>query len=305
MAGFIRQGGDARSVSPVRRGPCVTAMSFPGVTVSVMQHDCGAGDGRLLTRAAQSRLRVARDRGFRKLERMLPRAIFFDMDDTLLDGVTAMTVSWELVCGEYAPRLGCEAEPLRLAIRKHASEFWKDEEAVGHWRVALDDARTLIVESALEAEGWDTSLARDIALEYAAHHREHSKLFEDTVETLEELRAAGYKLGMITNGHGVPQRAKINAHDLARHMDAIVIEGEFGKGKPAGEVFEHAMASLRVGPHESWHVGDNLYADVGGAKAAGMHAVWIHRERLEPREDIPVRPDRVIAHLRELREILL
>ncbi len=236
---------------------------------------------------------------------MLPKAIFFDMDDTLLDGVTAMTVSWELVSRRFAPRLGCEAEPLRLAIRKYASEFWKDEEAVGHWRIALDDARTMIVESALKASGWDASVARELALDYAASHREHSKLFDDTVETLEELRAAGYKLGMITNGHGTPQRAKIDAHDLARHMDAIVIEGEFGQGKPALAVFEHAMASLGVLPHESWHVGDNLYADVGGAKAAGMHAVWIHRERLELREDIAIRPDLVIAHLRELRDALV
>lgn len=236
---------------------------------------------------------------------MLPKAIFFDMDDTLLDGVTAMTVSWELVCAQYAPRLGCEAEPLRLAIRKHATEFWKDEEAVGHWRLALDEARTMIVESALTAEGWETSFARDIAHDYASRHREHSKLFDDAVETLEELRAAGYKLGMITNGHGTPQRAKIDAHALARHMDAIVIEGEFGQGKPARAVFEHAMASLGSAPQESWHVGDNLYADVAGAQAAGMHAVWIHRGRLELREDLAIRPDRVIAHLRELRDVLL
>lgn len=241
----------------------------------------------------------------RKLEGMLPKAIFFDLDDTLLDGVTAMTVSWELVCRDYAPRLGCDAEPLRLAIRKHATEFWKDEEAVGHWRVALDEARSMIVESALTAEGLDKAMAREIALEYASKHRQHSKLFGDTVETLEDLCGAGYKLGMITNGHGTPQRAKIDTHGLARHMDAIVIEGEFGQGKPAPEVFEHALASLSVAPHEAWHIGDNLYADVAGAKAVGMHAVWIHRDRLELREDIAVRPDRVIAHLRELRDILL
>ena len=235
---------------------------------------------------------------------MAPKAIFFDLDDTLLDGVTAMTAAWELVCAEYAPRLGCEAEPLRLAIRKHAVEFWKDEEAVAPWRLALDEARTMIVERALTAEGLDASLAWDIAYGYAERHREHSHLFEDAIETLESLREAGYRLGVITNGHGVPQRAKIDRYDLARHVDSIVIEGEFGKGKPDREVFAHATASLGVRPDEAWHVGDNLYADVGGAKAAGMHAVWIHRERLELREDIAVRPDMVIGHLAELRDAL-
>ena len=51
-------------------------------------------------------------------------------------------------------------------------------------------------------------------------------------------------------------------------------------------------------------VGDNLYADVGGAKGAGLHAIWIHRDRLTPREDIPAVPDRVISHLGELQEAL-
>ena len=237
---------------------------------------------------------------------MLPRAIFFDMDDTLLDGVTAMTASWESVCHDYAPRLGCEAEVLRTAIRHHASEFWKDEAAVGHWRVNLDEARAIVVTNALTAEGWDPSLARDIALEYARRHSECLQPFDDAEETLTGLREAGYKLAMITNGHGVPQRAKIDRHGLARHMDAIVIEGEFGKGKPEREVFEHALAATGARPHEAWHIGDNLYADIAGAQSAGIHAVWIHRERLKlDGNGTAVKPDRVIGHLRELRDILL
>jgi putative hydrolase of the HAD superfamily len=237
---------------------------------------------------------------------VLPRAIFFDMDDTLLDGVTAMTASWEGVCHDYAPRLGCEAEALRVAIRKHAAEFWKDEAAVGHWRVNLDEARTIVVTNALTAEGWDCAFAREIAHDYARRHSECLQPFDDAEETLTGLREAGYKLAMITNGHGVPQRAKIDRHGLARHMDAIVIEGEFGKGKPEREVFEHALAATGAQSHEAWHIGDNLYADVAGAQSAGIHAVWIHRERLKlDGNGAAVKPDRIIGHLHELRDILL
>lgn len=241
----------------------------------------------------------------RKLEVMLPRTVFFDMDDTLLDGVSAWAVAWEIVCRDFAPRINCEADALREAIRQRASEFWNDEAAVGHWRVNLLGARELIVREALERQGWDTSLALDIAYEYEERHAANLFPFDDVVDTLQSLRTAGYRLGIITNGHGIPQRAKIERHDLTRHVDVIVIEGEFGKGKPEREVFEHALAATGTKPHEAWHIGDNLYADVGGAKAAGIYAVWIHRERLELREDIAVKPDRVIAHLRELRDELL
>lgn len=233
-----------------------------------------------------------------------PRAIFFDLDDTLLDAWSAMTVAWETVCHETAQTLGCDPQQLRLAIRREATEFWRDEGAVSPWRLKLDEAREHVVGLALAAEGLDISKARQIALEYARLHREHLALFEDAIPTLDGLRAAGFKTGLITNGAGAPQRAKIERFDVACHMDMVVIEGEFGTGKPEPAVFEHATRSIGVSPRHAWHVGDNLYADVGGARATGLYAVWIHRGRLQLREDLAVVPDRTISHLAELREAL-
>jgi putative hydrolase of the HAD superfamily len=60
------------------------------------------------------------------------------------------------------------------------------------------------------------------------------------------------------------------------------------------------MATVGTAPEESWHIGDNLYADVGGAQAAGVHAAWIHRDRMELKDDSPHIPDRVFGHLPEL-----
>ena len=84
----------------------------------------------------------------------------------------------------------------------------------------------------------------------------------------------------------------------------MVIEGVFGKGKPAPEVFTHALTVTGTAPHEAWHVGDNLYADVAGAQKVGIHGVWIHRERLEMKENPAAIPDRVVAHLDELVAVL-
>ena len=83
----------------------------------------------------------------------MPRAIFFDMDDTLLDAVQANMIAWESVCAEVAPQLGCDAEKLRLTIRKEGGAFWKDESVVGHWRLDLEGARAIVVEKALLSLG--------------------------------------------------------------------------------------------------------------------------------------------------------
>lgn len=223
------------------------------------------------------------------------------MDDTLLDAVNANVIAWETVCAEVAPQLGCDAEKLRMTIRKEGGAFWKDESLVGHWRVDLEGARALVVEKALISLELETSLAKRIAADYSCIHREHLKPFEDAFATLEAVRASGKRVGLITNGPKALQRDKIERFGLQPYMDVIVIEGEFGRGKPDPAVFRHALATVGVDAPEAWHVGDNLYADVGGAQGAGMHGVWIHRDRLKLQDDSPAKPDRTIAHLTEIR----
>lgn len=226
------------------------------------------------------------------------------MDDTLLDGHTAMTASWSIVCAEAATAMSGDAERLRDAIRRESIEFWKDESVSGHWRVKLDDARAFVLERALLSEGLDGSNARQLSAQYADLHRQHSVLFDDAIETLELLRDRGMKLGLLTNGAHDPQWEKINRFDLARHFDVIVVEGEFGRGKPEPDVFRHALATVGAAAHEAWHIGDNLYADVGGAKSVGIAAAWIHRDRLSRPESEHAEPDASVAHLEEFVPLL-
>ena len=195
---------------------------------------------------------------------MTPSAIFFDLDDTLLDGQHAATTAWLTVSEAVGPKLGIEPEKLRAAIHRETVKFWSDEAAVGHWRLKLQAAREHCTRLALKAECLDPSPAGRITIDYLDEHRANLFLFEDSIETLEALRDAGLKLGLITNGPREMQRGKIDRFELEGRFDVIVIEGEFGHGKPERAVFEHAMRTVGSTPDRSWHIGDNLYADVGG-----------------------------------------
>jgi putative hydrolase of the HAD superfamily len=229
-----------------------------------------------------------------------PTAIFFDMDDTLLDTSGGVQESWQLTCQAYAPELGCEWEDLNTAIRAQMVEFWKDEAAVEHWRTKLHEAREHNISLALTGKGLDPSRAKLLADRYWDEQSSRFKLFDDSIQTLDRLRKEGFRVGLITNGPQEMQRYKIGRFDLAHHFDVIVIEGEFGHGKPHPNVFRHAMESVGSKPEQSWHIGDNLYADISGAQKAGMHAAWIHRDRLELKDDALCTPDHVFAHLPEL-----
>jgi FMN phosphatase YigB (HAD superfamily) len=69
--------------------------------------------------------------------------------------------------------------------------------------------------------------------------------------------------------------------------------------KPHKILFEHALDELGVSGEETLHVGDSLIADVRGAQALGMTAVWRKpRKRFDEPDGIV--PDYTINQLGEL-----
>ena len=62
------------------------------------------------------------------------------------------------------------------------------------------------------------------------------------------------------------QRGKIQRFGLEPCFDYILIEEEFGVGKPDERVYLHAIGQLDTHPSKSWMVGDN--PRVGGSNTA-------------------------------------
>lgn len=127
-------------------------------------------------------------------------------------------------------------------------------------------------------------------------------LFEDVRPTVAGL-ASERKLAIITNGTTRTQRPKIVAGGFDRMVAHVSIAQEFGHGKPHSEIFFSTLKSLGVAPESAVHVGDSLYADIGGAKAVGMKAVWINRNGAVPIAG-SVTPDAVITSMAELPRVL-
>ena len=89
----------------------------------------------------------------------------------------------------------------------------------------------------------------------------------------------GAALGIVTNGEGEPQRAKLAAIGVADHFPVVIASAEAGVAKPDPAIFALACERLGVAPHEAAHVGDRLDLDAHGAAAAGLRGVWLDRRR--------------------------
>lgn len=102
------------------------------------------------------------------------------------------------------------------------------------------------------------------------------RAYAEVPGALERWRAAGLRLVVASNWD-------ISLHDVLERtalrglLDGVATSAEVGASKPAPQVFEEALALAGVGPDDALHVGDSLDADVAGAQAAGIDAVWLNR----------------------------
>jgi putative hydrolase of the HAD superfamily len=112
-----------------------------------------------------------------------------------------------------------------------------------------------------------------------------------------------YHLGVVSN-FAIPECVLSLLHQskIEHFFEAIIISGAVNKRKPHQDIFKRALDMLNIKADEAVFVGDTIDADIEGAKATGMKAIYIERRTQKPSEKF--KPDRTIKRLSELPLIL-
>jgi putative hydrolase of the HAD superfamily len=137
----------------------------------------------------------------------------------------------------------------------------------------------------------------DEAFEVFFRARNEVELYEDVIPALDRM-SRRYRLFAVSNGN-----ADLSAIGIAPFFEFAIAARDVGALKPAQEVFEAALARAELAPDQVVHVGDEPYADVEGARRAGLHAVWLNRhDKLWPEELAPARS--TVKSLSEMADLL-
>ena len=237
----------------------------------------------------------------------LPKAILFDLDDTLIRAYAQPEEAWMRLLHVFSAHLDAHdpaaLERVRVAIMDEARAFWSDRAEAAKWRLDIPSARRLSVRRGLEKLGYrDEALADRIADAFTELRRSEYRLYPDAHATVDALRDRGVRLALVTNGAGETQRAKIERFDLAHRFHHIQIEGEFGQGKPELAVYRHALERLGVAPGEAWMVGDNYEWEVVAPQQLGMCGIWYDPYEAGVPAHATAQPSRIIRRLGELLE---
>ena len=234
-----------------------------------------------------------------------PRALFLDLDDTLLDNSLHPEAIVRTCVEIAASHPGLDGALLVEANREVWDAYWPEVE--DKWTLGILDGASVGLEAwhrTLQQCGCsDESVVQRATQTHDRLARAAYRLFDDVHEVLAPMAGAHVPLALITNGAADTQRAKLAALGIEHWFDAVVVSAEIGIAKPDAAIFELALDSLAVEREAVWHVGDSLTTDVAGGRGAGLTAVWLNRTGVPRTRDEP-EPDLEIRSLLELIPLL-
>ncbi|MFZ5921142.1 MAG: HAD family hydrolase [Chloroflexota bacterium] len=220
------------------------------------------------------------------------KAILFDMDGTLRESqptggevFTDYALSLGLPISEHDRILAARWEHYYFAgsteIREDFQKFGDDDK--GFWQ---NFGRRRLV-----ALGCSTQQAEELAPAFAAHMEENYKpkdiIPEGVIETLEYLHRKGYVLGVVSN-RDLPYHERLKELGLASYFSFSLAAGEVNSWKPSPGIFEVALKRAETQAHETVYVGDNYFADVIGARSAGLQPILYDRLKIFEDPGCPV-----------------
>ncbi|MGE0813484.1 MAG: HAD family hydrolase [Vicinamibacterales bacterium] len=209
-----------------------------------------------------------------------PRAVLFDLDDTLYAQERFILSGFRAVAAHVAA-----ASPL-----------------------SADDALEVLLDAFQDARGQELqALAVRAGLAPAAvpglvdlmrTHVPDLRLPELTRAVLCAL-APGWRLGIVTNGRPDIQARKVRALGLGALVSTVVYATEHGsgRGKPDRAPFLEACRRLGVAREAAVFVGDDPICDIAGARDAGLRAIWLPARAVPPGDRTADVADIVVASL--------
>ena len=223
--------------------------------------------------------------------------IFFDLDHTLWD----FDKNSDLTFFKILQKNNIKIDVNKFLFEYHPinRKYW---DMYRENKVSKSDLRFFRLSDTFNKLNYkvDDDIINKLAIDYIEHLSDFNNLIPDTFLVLEELKLK-YNMHIITNGFKEVQRRKLEKSKLIHYFKTVTISEDVGVKKPDKLIFEHAIFSAKAKIENSIMIGDNYHADILGASALGMRAIYFnfHKTDEQRRENVIV-----IENLKEILKIL-
>ncbi|HRP31646.1 MAG TPA: YjjG family noncanonical pyrimidine nucleotidase [Agriterribacter sp.] len=230
---------------------------------------------------------------------MTYKHLFFDLDHTLWDfeSNARQTMEEMFKALDISNRGVTSFDAFYDRYIYHNTRLW---ERYRKGFIKRDDLRwKRMWNTLLDFKIGDEKLARTMDNFFLDKLPTRTLLFPHAIPILEYLRNKGYALHLITNGFETTQHSKLRHSGLTGFFEKIITSEGSNSLKPQKQIFEYALQKTGAETKESIMLGDDIEADIIGAKNAGIDQVFINHKHIQP----PVQPTYTVYSLKELENI--
>ncbi len=123
---------------------------------------------------------------------------------------------------------------------------------------------------------------------FYTEYREQVVFESNLYDTLKEIKAKGYKIGVISNTCYYDEVMKecFKKAGIYALIDNFTFSYSLKIGKPNIKIFKTAIEAMDVLPQEAIMVGDNLTSDIKPALDLGMKAIWLKQKNKKINSEI-------------------
>ena len=193
----------------------------------------------------------------------IPKAVIFDLDDTLYSYQLCHGLALKKVKSKLKNEFGITEE---IFIKLYDEANKEIKVTLGH--VSSSHNKFLYFKKLLEKIGLRPYIrtALDMEALYWQTFFDNMRPFNGLKEFFETLRLLNIKSGIVTNFSAHHQFKKIMHLGIEDYIDHMICSEELGLEKPEPRIFEEMIKALDVGFGEMWMVGNSIKEDIQPAK---------------------------------------
>ncbi|MBQ3633898.1 MAG: HAD-IA family hydrolase [Paludibacteraceae bacterium] len=217
------------------------------------------------------------------------KALFIDIDDTLLDYVPCCREAFEAAMPEHP-------EYFDTFFRISGRLFSEAK----HGKHTIAEVMELYPQEFIATIGYPAEAVEPYKHAFREAWGKTHTLVEGAEETLNALRDRGYRLFAASNSFGHLQRSRLRYASILHYFEDTYISMDIGYDKPDIRFYEEALRRCGLQPSEVLMVGDSLTTDIIGAANAGLDTCFFARREPDERSCSTY----VIKELNQLLQII-
>jgi len=202
------------------------------------------------------------------------KVLFFDLDRTLWDYRSNSEQTLKDLVKKYAPQLIEKFDEFLTIFYDVNESLWMEYR---NGRLSKEKLSTQRFIDSFKQLGFDAEpFAEELSVDYITESPNKTRLFPQTIETLEYLKNAGYRMYLLTNGFVEVQKVKIKDSKLEPFFERMITSEEAGYQKPHEKIFEFALTIVKAEKADCLMIGDDLESDIEGARNFGIDTVFFN-----------------------------